>query len=669
MRALLALASVLQTQAPPPPEPPTVSYQEHRLIVRAELDEAATGTIEWQALPGAKGQRASLRHGKALSLSSGAQDLALDVADEAVHRITLHIGKDIHDLWASRGEWSAGPEDLDPESPRLPLKSGLVDLKDLMLARGHFVRVPKANSLLPLEIGRSLVRVEDPALPLADAKALVIIARGTLGPVKLVLTDRGPKNQPRYFDYPLLLGPSYRRYVVPLEAFAPREGSAKLKGIARVSVQSLEPLAGGAELEVDYLGLARRAPHVRWAKKGGERIDLLLRDAPADARVRTDDGGTGPRTDVAPNAQGIAVVSSAAARRFWACWGEAGGRGTCDPPDAPATAYALPVPPGLPVMIDDFSSGVPVSFDRRPTEVFTSSTSVRAEVSHSRGTLRLALTPKRRAEYAGYSVPLGEIPAWAKTIEVRIKGTAKPREILLGLRDAAGKEPKVRLGNYLHQLSAADWTDVRIPLIALQAAMAGFGGKKPLGPVQALTVTLAPEGLGRRAEIELDLLRFTAEALPLVVTSFDADPPGQTAFGGALKLSASGGITLSSTLAAGRHGQGLSVTVTPSDTPGQALVAFGFGKLDVRNYHALAFEVSGLGNDTHAELILADVKRRAKVPLAGRVEGTAPWATVRIPIADFGGRLDKSAVAQAFLAFDEKTARAERFVIDEVRLE
>lgn len=669
MRVLLALASLVPSQAPPPPEPPTVSYQEHRLVLRAELDAAATGTIEWQALPGAKGQRAPLRHGKALSLSSGAQDISLDVADEAVHRITLHIGKDIHELWASRGEWSAGPEELDPESPRLPLKSGLVELKDLMLARGSFVRVPRASATVPLEIGRSLVRAEDPALPLADAKALVIIARGTLGPVKLVLTDRGPKNQPRYFDYPLLLGPNYRRLVVPLEAFAPREGSAKLKGIARVSVQSLEPLAGGAEIEVDYLGLARRVPRVRWTKQSGERVETLLRDAPADARIRTDDGGTGPRADVAPNKLGVAVVSSALARRYWACWGEAGGRGSCDPPDAPATAYALPVPPGLPVTIDDFASGVPVSFDRRPTEVFTSSTSVRAEVSHSKGTLRLGLTPKRPGEYAGYSTPLGEIPAWAKTVELRIKGTARPKEILLGLRDAAGKEPKVRLGNYLHQLSAADWTDVRIPLVALRAAMAGFGGKKALGPAQALTVTLAPEGMGRRAEIELDLLRFTAEALPLVVTSFDADPPGQTAFGGALKLSASGGLSLTSTLAAGRHGQGLSVSVTPSDTPGQALVAFGFGRLDVRNYHALAFEVSGLAEDTHAELILADAKRRSKVPLAGRLDGKAPWVTVRIPIADFGGRLDKSAVAQAFLSFDEKTVRPERFVIDEVRLE
>ncbi|MFO0726671.1 MAG: hypothetical protein U1E65_22985 [Myxococcota bacterium] len=669
MRLLLVLSALATAQVPPPPpEPPRVSYQDHRLVIQVEPEAPTLGTIEWQALPGAKGQKPAVRHGKALNLSAGAQEIALDVGDEAVHRVSLKLGKATHELWTSRAEWGLGPESVEPESPRRPQPSGLIDLGDLMLSRGVFARLPRAPERDPFEVGRALVRAEDPPIGLGDMKALVLIARGTIGPARVTLTDRGPKGQTRYYDEAILLTPNYRRYVIPLDAFVPRETTGKLSGIARVSLHSLEHLGSGAEVEIDYLGLSKRSPRVAVKKRMGEKVELVVSGMLPNTRVRTDDGGAGPKADLPPDARGSALVSSAIARRFWACWGEGEGHGACDPPDAPATAYALPPPDGLPRILDDFSSGVPVSADRRPTQIFTSSTSLQFDAVHRGGTLALSFVPRRPGEYIGYSLPLSEIPAWAKTIELRVKGSAAPRDVLLGLRDTSKREPKVRLGNYVDAWGP-DWTDLRIPVVAIKAALAGFNVDKPLGPLQALTITLQPAALGKKAELELDLIRLTAESLPVVVTSFDADPPGQTAFGGALKLSASGGLTISSTRTAGKHGRGLSLEVSSSGAPGQALLAFGFGHFDVRPYTSIAFEISGLQPDTHAELILADRKRRAKLPLSGRIEAKPGFTTVRIPLQDFDKRLDRSAIAQAFIAFDEKLAGPEHFVIDEVRLE
>lgn len=452
---------------------PVYSYHGSRLYLMINAPSGEKGVIRWRAV-NTRGAPVGRVRTKKVKLSAGKNKIELLVGDAGAHRIEFKLGGAKHRVWANRGVWYVAPTPLRISKTIYTRgrSSAMMIASDLLFAGGMRAQAVTADGESSLEIGRTLGYDTDYGLVVEARQALVVVARGDVGPVRITVAQRLGRKKLLYWDYSLLLGDRLKRYVIPFDKLRPRVGTPRaFKSIFAVSLQSINPVAQGRSLAVDYLGFTSRSLTVKRARRlaRGVRVDLAG-DRKSEAELWVSYGSGEPVRHALARRK-TALIKEHDARQFWICYLAPDGSHGCDPPDAPATAYALPLPHGTPVLIDNFSCRAPINYLRAPTEVFASSVAHQQKmlVQRRKGALLLRYHPTVSGDYAGYKTPLPvPLPEELPTVELKIRGEVSPATVTVGLRDVHGREPRVVLSSYTEQLGNR-WRTVYIPIEAFQA--------------------------------------------------------------------------------------------------------------------------------------------------------------------------------------------------------
>jgi hypothetical protein len=314
---------------------------------------------------------------------------------------------------------------------------------------------------------------------------------------------------------------------------------------------------------------------------------------------------------------------------------------------------------------------------RIPVSVFTSSAGLDPTVFARRTDGSIALRFDRATmpfSNLGYFSPLApELPPLLGSVEVTLRGSAPVGAVRIGVRDRTGREPKVRLKNYVGALSKESWQVARIPLEAFRAAIVGLPGKSgldPLGALSAVTVSLDDSAAGGPFELELSRVELVPDRAPLMVANFDADPPGQTSIGGKIVVDSRNGARLDLQTPAGKSGAALGVEISGGgNDKAYGLIVFGLGRIDAGGYKSLSFWVRGKSGGESCAVVLSDGKSKGKVRLSEFMKVDLAWQKALIPLSAFGKKLQTRSLRELALAWEGSDLVNETMIFDDFRFE
>jgi hypothetical protein len=655
--------------APPPVD---FFYDDVRLILLLEAVQPETIDVAWQAIS-SRGALEGRRRSQRVEVKAGQNRVALAVGDAGAHRVTYRLAGEPREVWANRGMWYATHSGIKVGgAEHIRQRAEDQAPSDIWLGSGFRAETKKGTG--PVEIGRTLGYDADLGLPLSGAVALVLVARGDVGPVMLTVSQRVGVKATQHWDYALVLSDRPVRHVVPLARFHPRlTPAAPLRSLSGVSLRSTAPAAGGRFLEVSHLGLSRHAPQLARMRRSpaGVQVTITSADGLTESALWVDQRG-GARVRM-PVRAASALVRDPEARRAWYCYKAQDGALGCDPPDAPATTYSLPPLRGQPVLIDGFDTEAPINAFREPTMGFASTVPLQQKLVERRrqGAFLVRFNPTDPAHYAGYLTPLPEgLPEGLLSLELTLRGKIPPEAVVVGLKDHLGREPRIHLSSYLDGLGPK-WRTAVIPLEAFRAALAAIG-RAPwrLGTLKRVSVTMQVSKTAAAHEIELHRVRFLPTRVPLAIARFDGEGPSETALRGNVLLEKRRGARISVRPdSEGKLGRAMSVTVSSVGGPAYALVSLGLGTVDARPYRSLSFFVRGAKGGESVAIYLGDGRQRPKVELGSLLEVSREWKKVVIPLARFGKRIALGELRQITLAWEDRAITEEKISFDEFFLE
>jgi len=219
--------------------------------------------------------------------------------------------------------------------------------------------------------------------------------------------------------------------------------------------------------------------------------------------------------------------------------------------------------------------------------------------------------------------------------------------VVIGLRDQAGHEMKVKAADFLNQVFTSTWQAVNVPL-------AVFATQVDTSHLDIFFVEVA----GTQGRIYLDSLRLEKPFVPLTVDNFDdrADP---NALGGRVGVSTSAPTATIETA--------YIMTGTHDDSPGSYAISYtvpsgewglwetDLGGLNVSDYAFLSFYIKGANGGEKVNLYLVDGSDwRSPIDVEGYVPGGAirtDWSLVRVPLQAFQG-VDLTDLARIQLVFE-----------------
>jgi hypothetical protein len=215
------------------------------------------------------------------------------------------------------------------------------------------------------------------------------------------------------------------------------------------------------------------------------------------------------------------------------------------------------------------------------------------------------------------------------TFEVKGNITEILTSTVIGLRDNAGHEMRVKAGDFMNQVSTETWQGVDLPL----AVFATTVDTSQLD-------TLFFQFVDTPGTIYLDSLRLEAPLAPLTVDNFD-DLAEPNALGGGTGIYTSPGAifetayTTSGTYDNSPGGYVLSYTLPAGEW---ALWETYLPGLDVSEYAFLFFYVKGANGGEKVNLYLEDgSERRVYVNVEAYAPIATHWTPVRVPLQAFEG--------------------------------
>lgn len=489
---------------------PDYRYEEGTLAVSLpETLGDGPVTVSWRDLD-RFGRPRGRRRQRLLRTVPKERRIELQVGLAGGHDLTLASERTTLRVWATRGTWFAVPRENRIEMARPSPEGGEVRTSsaDITLAGPFSAEVKKVLIRGRLEIGRTLGMNLGAAIRPPRSAALVLVAgaTGEQQGVVVTLTEKRPKDQIRYWDYPLNLTAEPRRYVIPLAEFSRRDHRpGRIFRIDAITVRTVSLPVNGDRLFLEHVGLKVSPPRVRWVKANrrglSTRVDAYRHAKRPRLFVRSADTSTSVRVTRSPMRLRGPIFASA--RDVYLCYREPEGARACDPPDAPITAYPVPPRRPYPLLVDDLAGTTPLNALRFPTQVYTSSIGLDPTFVSARapGLMRLFEHKDLRLSYVGYRTPVPKrLPRHLKQLELTIRGRADPRLVKIGLRDRREREPKRELAAHLTKLDSERWQTVRIPLSV-------FSNLRR--PLDAITITLEASRDGAQ-QIELKRIELVA---------------------------------------------------------------------------------------------------------------------------------------------------------------
>jgi hypothetical protein len=590
------------------------SYHGPRLIVTVPSAKKAKVTVSWRAVDKEGRPFGPTRRLKG-EIGDDAKPLALKVGDRAGHRVRVRARRRNVTIWANRGVWYARPAGLSPHKVTRRQAKGLLD-SDIALAGGVEVhtRSASANASERLIVGRTLGFDSGFGVRAPARAAIVLRARASVGVVRLTVTERIDAKTVHYYDYPLVLSAAMRRYVIPLDKLTPRPKASGRRNVPRtihaISLTAHKSLKAGAKLEIEALALSKKLPRVLALRRGRRGVRVNVRGS---ARSGLKVGWVGPSGQNNEKAVRGATTIPANATRVWVCQADVG----CDPADAPKSGYAPPAPRNGALVVDDFWGLAPVDPRRKPTLFFASSPAILDALQATRtgSSLQLSYNPKGVDDHIGYRVNLPRVlPRKLRSLKLTLRGSVDPSAIEIGLRDRAGKEPKISLSDYVSKLGST-YRSISIPLDAFRARALSFKNRaRPHGRnLVAASVVLGVNRQARDPQIELAKLELSPQLAPLTLVSFDG-PAHQTSLGGAITIESRFGGDVRTALIDGKMGKGLRIRAGSIGGKAYALVSFNIRRINAKPYHSLTFWVRGERGRENPTIVLRDARKKHRAP-------------------------------------------------------
>ncbi|MCP4603183.1 MAG: hypothetical protein GY847_22160 [Proteobacteria bacterium] len=709
---------------------PTYKYggKELHLMVFAPTDQRTI--VKWVAVND-KGRPVGTTRRKKFKLEKGDNSLTLKAGDHSGHHLRFEIAGVKHRVWANRGTWFSMPKSIAVAESRSPgLAEQLSRPEDILLAKGFGASMGYPPASKPhLTLGRTLGYESSYGIAINKKHhAFVMIASGSVGPIKLTLGQRIGKKKLQYWDYYLVLDPKTRRYVIPLDRFTRRgRSSLRFESIHSVTVRSLHPARKDDKINISFIGLAPPGPVIADIRTNKYGSAVIVKGPLRYGARLTYRDSTDREVELPVRNRNMRVPKRA--KEVWLCYQEdpvqmqevenkeVSSPRICDPPDAPHSNFLVPPEDGQAYILDQFDTQAHVNAYHIPVIVFGSTTPVEHDMRFRRLKRSLSVTffPQDEDDYGGYLTYFpSHIPEGLKTLELDLRGQIPPEAVRIGLRDESNREARVSLRSYLRGvkpkscyqfnpemdlsrdiatnrqldctptigaflglerddilITGSRFRRVKIPIEAFGAVLAsGYKNQPRLSKYKSVSVTMTNAGKrGVTHQIEIGLVQLTTEPVPVTITRFDGEINNLTALGGIFITESERGAEMEAQFdAAGHTGNGLKVRVSNERPEGYSLVALGMGRVDAREYTNLSFYVRGRYGGEDAAVYLNDGNNRAYVNLSDYTTVTTKWNQVWIPLTEFEG-VNLKHLTQLVLAWEEREIDGETIYFDDFVIE
>lgn len=528
-----------------------------------------------------------------------------------------------------------------------------IDKHDLLLAGCVDGATPDLTNQDAAGIGRTL-NPNGRSVDISPYKALHFWAKGDGAPVRIQLESAGITDHD-YYQTVFTPDSEWRQYIIPLSQFSQRGfGAPKpFLGTDIKAVIWLNATITGKpmNLALDQVSFTSSGlltlvqQPTDSADTNARPIQVQAPDGVSVAAMLLHysvDGGTSfitvPLTLQSTTANGVlfqGVLPGQALGTDVVYYIEArqtNGYISKSPLDAPASLYRYRVDDRSGLLVDDFA-GSELQNRLGGGAGFFNSPTAGGRLSAYRQARQLILDydVSQADQIAGYFTDLGKLDARPyTTIDILLRGENGGENLLVGLSDSKGKEPRLSVGDLLPGGITKNWQWVQIPLVSFPAeldrsALANFSF--------AFLNSYAPMA-GR---VYIKEVRFTKLATPLVIDSFDdanlqmnAQGLGYwtTAPNSTLQAATETGDAVSNSGAALR----LNYTI---NSGGYAIWHSTLANPSVAATDKLQLWAKGANQAVPPTLYLTDGTVRAQVALADYLKLSNSWQLAEIPLAAF----------------------------------
>ena len=528
-----------------------------------------------------------------------------------------------------------------------------IDKHDLLLAGCVDGATPDLGNQDAAGLGRTL-NPNGRTVDISPYKALHFWAKGDGTPVRIQLESAGITDHD-YYQTVFTPDSEWRQYIIPLSQFTQRgfgtpkpfsgtdvkaviwlnatiTGKPMNLSLDQVSFTSsgllalVQQPADGADTNARPIqvnapdGVSVAAMLLHYSVDGGTTfitVPLSLQSTTADGALF--------QGAVPGQALGTDVVYYIEAR-------QTNGYVSNSPLDAPASLYRYRVDDRSGLLVDDFA-GSELQNRLGGGAGFFNSPSAGGRLSAYRQARQLILDydVSQASQIAGYFTDLGNLDARPyTTIDILLHGENGGENLLVGLSDTKGKEPRLSVGDFLPGGITKNWQWVQIPL-------ASFAQELDRSTLVNFSFAFLNSYAPNSGRVYIKEVRFTKLATPLVIDSFDdanlqmnAQGLGYwtTAPNSTLQVTTTVGDATSAAGAALR----LNYTINPG---GYAIWHSTLASPSVVATDSLQLWAKGANQAVPPTLYLTDGAVRAQVALADYLKLTDNWQLAEIPLAAF----------------------------------
>ncbi|MCB9298295.1 MAG: CIA30 family protein [Lewinellaceae bacterium] len=331
---------------------------------------------------------------------------------------------------------------------------------------------------------------------------------------------------------------------------------------------------------------------------------------------------------------------------------DAAGNRATNPVDVPYTTHRFQVSETPFYLLDAFNDTDPDNHPGQDNLLFESPGSSIISI-YDKESVELAFDVSTAGSYAGYLSETGGINLEPYTaLTFRIKGDAGSEKAKVSIKDSAGYENKIIIGEYLAEGVSTDFQRVFIPLAA-------FGNPTDFAHIEQFVITFEDAIESGSGAIYIDDIKFeTLTYIPLVVDNFN-DQQGLNGLGGTIWKFTGGGATLNTAYDPanpyGPYGASYKIDANLSNPGDWAVAAWNAPGNDINGASTLSFKIKGAVGGEKPNIYLVsglganEVKRMVGLENYGTVETS--WTAINIPLEDFPG-INLANITQVQFAFE-----------------
>lgn len=561
-----------------------------------------------------------------------------------------------------------------------------IDPVDLILAGCAEAQSGPTTQADEVGLGRTLNPNGRP-VDVSPYQAVRFWARGDNTPVRLLLESAGVTDGDHY-QATFTPDGNWRQYIIPLTQFQQR-GFGKPVAWTGTDVKAVVWV--NAEANGRPLDLA--LDQVSFTNNGLLQANALPQSsndtAPRTVQVNVAEGAAvssmtlhysvdGGRTFATVAMSGVQAANAAPAFqgdlpgqalgsdiRYYVTATHTNGYVSQSPVDAPHSFYRYRVDDRTSLLINDFGANQLKNRLGGGSGLFNNPTSGgQLRAYRFQQQLLLDYNVNESGQFAGYftQLPQSDLRAYT-TLNLLVRGEAGGEQLLVGLRDGSGFEPRVSVGDLLPGGVTTTWQWVQIPL-------ASFSSQLDRSAITTLSFSFFQNYMPTSGRLYIREIRLTGLATPTVIDSFDDGNLESNGQGNSYWTTAPNS-QLTPTLVAGdatkKGGGALRLDYTIG-AGGYAIWHSNLNNVNLASDALLTAWVKGGAQSVQPRFYLTDGTKRAGINLADYVTLRDTWQLVQIPVSAFAAQGVNLASLTGFEVVFEYSSGSGTFWLDNLRL-